>query len=109
MEYQCELAGCEGSIKIPKHLGDAIQVVVQLPLPENFNDFIEGVHDENFGFKVNNKVFGCVLNQGGTPITLSFPDKETSPTIATIKLQVYCDIEEIITIKKSEKLSLIIN
>lgn len=67
------------------------------------------MHDQTFKIKIDKtSTFTCVLNQGGTPVNISFPDKDSSLPVVELKLLVYCDMEDIIKLKKAEFIKLII-
>lgn len=91
---------------IPKQLGDAIRCEVVFPMEENFFDLVHAMHDSTFGLEVGEEIFECTLNQDMNPIKLNFPDIETSPALVFASLQVYCDLDDILKIKKSNKLKL---
>jgi hypothetical protein len=107
MEITCQLSQRSGNPQLPRLDGDAIKAYVEFPLQDNFFDVISKIHDQAFEIKVDKKTFSCAINQDANPVVLNFPDAESSPPVVTIKLLIYCDVEEILSIRKN-KLKLII-
>lgn len=108
MEITCVLSERKGNPEFPRNIGDSIKVEVEFPLMEEFYDLISSIHDSTFILKSKSKEWQCVLNQGLTPITMAFPDKESSGPIVQMKLGVWCDLEDVALIKRTEQLKLII-
>lgn len=109
MEIEVQLTPGSNNPKWPEHVGDGAKVMVEFPFTESFYEMVQTIHDSSFNISVDNQEsYSCVLNQGGTPISLIFPDRDASPPIVSMKLLVYCSLEEILFIKKAKKLTLVL-
>jgi hypothetical protein len=108
MDILVQLSEGQNNPQWPGQTGSGAKVIVEFPFTEEFYEIISEIHGNAFKINVDNKEFSCVLNQGGTPIAMIFPDKEASPPIVSMKLLVYCDLDEILEIKKANKLRLLI-
>ena len=93
---------------MPRQIGDRVKCEVQFPMPTEFFDVINSIHDETFSLKVGKEQFECVLGQDGNPVKLNFPSASSSPPIVIMTLSVFCDLDDILTIKKSNNLTIII-
>lgn len=109
MEIITQLTQSSNNPQWPGRPGDGARVIVEFPFDESFYELVNSIHDQAFKLQIDQKKFECVLNQGGTPIAMIFPDAQASPPIVSMKLLVYCDMEDILEIKKSEVIKLIIN
>lgn len=108
MEILVQLSPGNGNPRWPDRLGDGAKVTVEFPFTEDFYEIVSAIHDQAFKIHVDEENFDCVLNQGGTPIAMIFPDAQASPPIISMKLMVYCSVEDILKIKKAQIIKLVI-
>lgn len=106
MTINVQLTPGSNNPKWPDHVGDGAKIMVEFPFDETFYEMVSMIHDASFNILFSGKTISCVLNQGGTPISLIFPDKDASPPIVSMKLLVYCSLEEILEIKQAKSLVL---
>jgi len=106
---QCQLAQKRGNPQVPASSGDAIKVIVEFPLPDNFTEIIRAMQGNSFNLYIGNKKYSCTLYQASPdtkPIGLIMPDSESSPPIVQVTLDVYDQVEIIVTLKNSKTLKL---
>lgn len=106
MDIQVQLTPGSNNPKWPDNFGDGAKIMVEFPFDENFYEMVNLIHDSAFNISYDNNESSCVLNQGGTPISLIFPDAEASPPIVSMKLLVYCSMEEVLKIKQANSLTI---
>jgi hypothetical protein len=90
-------------------LGDAIKVIVEFPLTNDFTEMVRAMQGNSFRLYVGDKKYPCTLYQATPetkPVGLLMPDIESSPPIVQITLDVYDKIDIVVALKISKTLKL---
>ena len=111
MEVQCFLSQIKGNPQIPVNSGDAIRVIIEFKVPENFNGFISKARGNAMHIKVGDKAYQCVAYEptdNSRAIRIFLGDGQDSDSFVTMLLDVYADLADIKEFKTREFYTLIL-
>ena len=93
--------------QIPLDANDAIRVIVDFPMPENFVNFVETIRGAVFAVEFGGKDYKAVAYSSGDKtqaIKISLNDPEEAPAVVTMIMHVYMPLDIITELKKSSEI-----